>query len=296
MKHSLIIWSITASLLGSALSVHAAVGQTTAAKPAKAVSAAPARLQQCSWDKPGHNPYMGDFSSAVDRYTDIAPAVRERLKQRIAARQYDEMVSIRRDSIVGKDVYSSAIRDMHFGNGSVCSTVSRNKWAADAEERGLVYCESGECILVPTVCRNVSRISRAGGATGAAAAGPGELAFDPPAAGEPVAAAPDALESLPPTGAGTPAVGLAAVPAVSPGLLGPIAGSSGAGGQPVLGGPISIPSAPVLPSGSLPTVPVVPPPVPEPGTWALMLGGIALLALLRQRRLAVQPVRTGRRG
>ena len=197
--------------------------------------------------------------------------------------------------IVGKDVYSSAIRDMHFGNGSVCSTVSRNKWAADAEERGLVYCESGECILVPTVCRNVSRISRAGGATGAAAAGPGELAFDPPAAGEPVAAAPDALESLPPTGAGTPAVGLAAVPAVSPGLLGPIAGNPG-GGQPVLGGPISIPSAPVLPSGSLPTVPVVPPPVPEPGTWALMLGGIALLALLRQRRLAVQPVRTGRRG
>jgi len=30
------------------------------------------------------------------------------------------------------------------------------------QERGLVYCDSGQCILVPTVCRNVSRITRAG--------------------------------------------------------------------------------------------------------------------------------------
>ena len=29
------------------------------------------------------------------------------------------------------------------------------------QERGLVYCDSGNCILVPTVCRNVSRITRA---------------------------------------------------------------------------------------------------------------------------------------
>lgn len=293
MKTSLIVWSVTASLMLGSLPAYAVTATQPAAVKKKSAST-PARLQSCSWDRPGHNPYMGDFSSAIDRYTDIAPAVRERLKQRVAARQYDEMVSIRRDSIVGKDVYQSAIRDMHFGNGSICNTVTRNKWADDAEERGLVYCESGECILVPTVCRNVSRISRAGGSTGAAAAGPGELAFDPPAAGEPVAAAPDALESLPPTGAGTPAVGLATVPAVAPGLLGPIAGSSG-GGQPVLGGPISIPSAPVLPSGSLPNIPV-PPPVPEPGTWALMLGGIAVLAWMRQRRLVAQPVRDDRRG
>lgn len=295
MKTSLIVWSITVSLLTGAWPAHAAVAAQAAG--AKAVGSAPARVQNCSWDNPGHNPYMGDLPSAIDRYTDISPAVRERLKKRMAARQYDEMVSIRRDSIVGKDVYQSAIRDMHFGNGGICNTVTRNKWSADAEERGLVYCESGECILVPTVCRNVSRISRAGGPGGAAAAGPGELTFDPPAAGNPaVAAAPDTLESLPPTGAGTPATGLAVVPTGAPILAGPIIGNGGSGGQPVLGGPISIPSAPVLPSGSLPPVPVVPPPVPEPATWALMLGGIAVLAWMRQRRLVAQPVRDGRRG
>ena len=286
MKQSLIVWSVTLSMLAGVLPAQAAAAKQPAAKAAGAVT----QVKNCSWDQPGHNPYMGDLPSAVDRYTDIPPDVRARLKQRMAARQYDEMVSIRRDSIVGKDVYQSAIRDMHFGNGSVCNTVSRNKWSADAEERGLVYCESGQCILVPTVCRNVSRINRAPGG-GAAAAGPGELAFEPPAAGEAAAPAPETFENLPPTGAGTPtpATGLAVVP-TGPALTGPIAGSPGYASPP-LGGPIFIPAPPLVLPGSLPSIPAVPPPVPEPGTWALMLGGIALLALLRKRRLAALPIR-----
>ena len=103
---------------------------------------------------------MGDVVAAVDRYQDIPMAVRNTLKARMAARRYDEIVSIRRDAIVGKARYAPAIRQMHFGSGQVCASVDRSAWTPSAQERGLVYCEAGHCILVPTVCRNVSRITR----------------------------------------------------------------------------------------------------------------------------------------
>ena len=79
----------------------------------------------------------------------------------MARRAYDDVVTIRRDSISGKHRYGTTIRDMHFGARQVCRTVDRSGWAPQMQERGLVYCESGDCILVPTVCRNVSRIRRA---------------------------------------------------------------------------------------------------------------------------------------
>ena len=119
-------------------------------------------LPTCSWDRPGVNPFMGDVVAAVDRYTDIPAPVRAVLKTRMQARQYDEIAAIRRDSVTGKRKYAPEIRDMHFGQGTVCRTVTRAKWADDTVERGLVYCESDHCIIVPTVCRNVSRIKRLG--------------------------------------------------------------------------------------------------------------------------------------
>ncbi len=118
------------------------------------------RVAVCSWDRPGHNPFMGNVVAAIDRYSDIPTDVRVRLKQRMQARQYDEIVDIRRDSIHGKADYQPTIRDMHFGLDRVCAQVSRTGWTPQMHERGLVYCESGHCILVPTVCRNVSRIER----------------------------------------------------------------------------------------------------------------------------------------
>ncbi len=111
---------------------------------------------------------MGDVVAAVDRYRDIPAPVRATLKARMAARQYDEIVSIRRDRIEGRARYDAAIRDMHFGTGQICGTVTRARWNEAAQERGLVYCESGHCLLVPTVCRNVSRITRQGPAVAAA--------------------------------------------------------------------------------------------------------------------------------
>ena len=119
-----------------------------------------AALPSCSWNSPGVDPFMGDVPAAVDRYTDIPPAVRAKLKQRMTVRQYDEIAAIRRDSITGQRKYNSDIRDMHFGQGRVCSTVSRKGWSDTMVERGLVYCEGEHCIIVPTVCRNVSRITR----------------------------------------------------------------------------------------------------------------------------------------
>jgi len=164
-----------------------------------ALAASGAALPQCSWDRPGVNPFMGDVVAAVDRYRDIPAPVRERLKARMQKRSYDEMVSITRDAIVGKARYDAQIRDMHFGQGSVCGTVTRARWTDKMQERGLVYCEDGHCILVPTVCRNVSRITRQQQPVAIAPATAGNVASAAREGGE---EDPQALLELEPTGAG----------------------------------------------------------------------------------------------
>ncbi len=168
---------------------------------AAALIAVPAAVPTCSWNDPGRDRYRGTVAAAVDRYTDIPEAVRERLKSRMASYQYDEMAAIRRDSVTGKAHYAPNLRDMHFGAGQVCGTVDRSSWRDDHVERGLVYCEDTHCIIVPTVCRNVSRIDRlpppadqrarsnqpatqaVAAATSGATDSDGELVFDPPGAG-----------------------------------------------------------------------------------------------------------------
>src|SRR5207249_8472647 len=95
------------------------------------------RLPSCSWDRPGHDAFTGDVVAALDRYTDIPPDVRQRLQQRMALRQYDDLVSIRRDSIEGRHRYDPRIHDMHFGERRVCGDVSRAAWSAQVQERGL---------------------------------------------------------------------------------------------------------------------------------------------------------------
>jgi len=157
------------------------------------LAASAATVPACSWDRPNGNPYQGDVAAAVERYADIPAPVRERLKQRMAARRYDEIAAIRRDAIEGRHAYTD-LRQMHFGQGQICLKVSRTRWAESAVERGLVYCEGEHCLIVPTVCRNVSRVTRmpgpsaagagaGSGLVGADPAPPGELVFDPPSAG-----------------------------------------------------------------------------------------------------------------
>lgn len=280
---------------------------------------------------------MGDVVAAVDRYQDIPAEVRQRLKRRMAERRYDDIARIDRDSISGRYTYDKELREMHFANGQVCARVGRERWPAGATERGLVYCESGHCIIVPTVCRNVARITRlservagdaaagddallarskpSGGAGAGAVAAPGpglELRFDPPAAGPPptVAAPPAAsFEQLNPgLGAApisTPPSAVAAPGPASP--LGSVAAAIASTTPAVVAAPVLNPApgspAPlgnlgnVLPVMAWTTpfgpgpVPATPrdtagnaQPVPEPGTWAMWLAGLAVVAYLVRRR------------
>ncbi|MBL8327770.1 MAG: MHFG family PEP-CTERM protein [Rubrivivax sp.] len=280
-----------------------------------ALSIAAPVMTQCSWDRPGANAFMGDVVAAVDRYQDIPAPVRTALQRRMKARQYDEIAVISRDAIQGAYRYAD-LRDMHFGQGTVCRTVTRDRWAAQAQERALVYCEEGHCLLVPTVCRNVSRVTRVpmSQADAADAAGPpepaaqaggaarpamaeaqdtGELSFDPPAAGraEPNSFASGALGS----GSGEPAAsdgGLDFGSGGSAGGSGPWAGLA----SPGLGRPFPFWGAGTLP-GLAPSaaataggpVPGIPGPgsvtvIPEPRAIWLALAGLAVLIWARRRR------------
>lgn len=237
-------------------------------------------LPHCSWDRPGVNPFTGDVVAAVDRYKDIPEPVRARLKKRMQERSYDEFVSIKRDAITGKAQYSSDIRDMHFGSGSVCKTVSRSKWTDKTEERGLVYCEESHCILVPTVCRNVSRITRLESRQPVAA-----QARDTQMASATSEEVPETELITEAPAAGVPALRVSEQAAPSFNAL----AMMGSGGLPIISGTPQGPGFPgtgLVPPGP-PSIEVPPTPaVPEPSSWAMMLLGV--LGLMAARRWAVR--------
>ncbi|WP_229423575.1 MHFG family PEP-CTERM protein [Massilia frigida] len=261
-----------------------------AANPVKAASSA--RIEKCNWDHPGVNPFMGDVVAAVDRYRDIPPQVRARLKERMADRNFDEFVTIGRDSIKGQNYYESKIRDMHFGAGTVCGSVSRAGWSTKTKQAGLVYCEGDHCILVPTVCRNVSRIHRLGTSRPSrprTAGGPGSsmsLSEQPPAAESELALALRGTSAEPkfpvPEHASSTPPGLIAyqggvpVPPIGPGGFGP----------PFRDGPTTGIDLTPVPDTNLPAVPV-----PEPEQWMMMGFGLAaVLAAARRRRRTLSPL------
>jgi len=244
---------------------------------ASAAAAAPPR--SCEWKQPGHDPYLGDVPAAVDRYADIPPATRARLKARMQQHAYDDIVVIRRDSIVGNFDYEPELHDMHFGKGRLCGQVTRQTWRPEREERALAYCEDGHCIVVPLVCRNVSRILRKPATATPQGSAPGDgpqpLVFDPPGAGmppaDPATPPPAELEPLPRTPLALPPANPLEPGTPLPPLLSPPAPS---------GPDLPVPPPPLLP-------PLAPPPaVPEPAVLLLWAAGLAALAAARRRRMA----------
>lgn len=294
MKHFLQVWAFAALLALPPAAGWAASG--------RAFEQLGNRVTLCSWDRPGHNPYTGDAAAALNRYPDIPADVRARLRSRMEAHRYDDVAAITRDAIVGRHAYQPQIRDMHFGASRVCREVSRAGWPASMQERGLVYCESGHCILVPTVCGNVSRIARR-----PEAVAPERVVVedDPAQSALRLAAAPplqsfDELLALP-LGAPLPEQGGAGGPPLPfvPFVPGSPGGGGGAG--PAFGVPPSTTPPPIVlpppdgepgpPDGTPPPPPVLPPvaAVPEPGTWLLMVVGLGLLAWRQTQRRAVVP-------
>lgn len=255
---------------------------------------------------------MGDVVAAVDHYRDIPTTVRDALKRRMSRRQYDDIVSIERDAIKGRFAYASELREMHFANGQICNTVTRKRWSNQTVERGLVYCESGHCIVVPTVCRNVSRITRLGDrkVAGAQAEEPAP-ALAAPAPLLPADPAPGPLPVVPPAAA-APAAGPAESPSFQqvaeakpelrvPGAAAPEAAPrppvEGAVREPALPtegvsrsrpGDVAVPLVSPLPFGQ----PATPVPnstdpiaaIPEPGNWLLLLAGLAVVGYVAGRR------------
>ena len=292
--HCVAITAARGVLIAIALTCGLQAGASAATGARPVVDAAPATLalDHCSWDRPGANPFMGDVVAAVDRYRDIPPEVRARLKTRMAKREYGDLVSIRRDSITsrGTHAYGSTISDMHFGTHQVCRSVTRASWSPAMEERGLVYCESGHCILVPTVCRNVSRVSRRGVGNDIAEA-PLLLEAAPPGA-VPAVAADDGI-TLPTALVGVPEIGtfdagptwIAGAPgALAFGAAGPVGfGAGGSAGVPPWLPP-TVGTSSFPPGGSDTTGRPVVTPVPEPQTWASLSAGLVALALFARRR------------
>lgn len=261
----------------------------TLAKSRVGAAASPSIVQSCDWDRPGRNPFMGDVVAAIDGYQDIPAEARERLKMRMVKRTYDDVVTIRRDSIRGKAQYGTTIRDMHFGTHQVCRSVTRSAWTAQMQERGLVYCDGSDCILVPTVCRNVSRIARAQVADERAEGDgpPLEVVPSAPDGLVPVALEIDLPSGLPALNSQPPIASSFTVESGSFSAGGAIAGSVGL--LPSTSVPPAFDSSPrspgvnaarTLSSSELSAAVSA---VPEPETWSLLLGGLGTLGALTRR-------------
>ncbi len=302
-----------ARLAGIALLV-AGLGHAplASADPPKTIGQKWRTASTCSWDYPGANTYMGMVAPSIERYTDIPPSVRDKLRRRLDKQKYDDLVVISRTGIMGRHMYEPVLANMQFGSRLVCNQTTRTRWKDDHIERGLVYCEGSTCILVPTTGRNISRVKRKPQMVATAPAS----AYERPAQ-EPQE--PDLLDNLPPPAAGpagggggggggggfaspiTPSFAQVATPTFSPvPALSSYSGSgtstfstgSGAGDGTGTGGSTGGGGGGVIDNGgggstnggstggsTGPTTPV-----PEPQTYVLMLLGLAVVGSAAKRR------------
>lgn len=116
-------------------------------------------MMDCDWNDPGRNPYTGTVAEAVARY-DIPQRVRDELVRLHRRIEPDEVAVITNRGIKGSWGSLFELRDMHFGAGMVCrGPVLYSGWADGREEKAMVYCREGYCIIVPRICNNVSMVT-----------------------------------------------------------------------------------------------------------------------------------------
>jgi hypothetical protein len=215
---------------------------------------------ECAWDRAARVPYTGIASAtataaaAIDRYTDLPPAVRNQLKLRLAQGKPDEVVAITRDAIHGQHhqyQYGPALRDVQLDGARICATVGRSQWLAERVETGAVYCAGDNCVLVAAATGNlrVGQVSRR-------------------------------LVVQPHHQVGQHELGLLDAPEQTD--------PDGDEGSHYLPGAIAAGPVPALD-------PVVTAAVPEPHTWAMLAGGLGLVAAMarRQRRSTATAPRAG---
>lgn len=232
----------------------------------------------CHWFPTGVQPYVGTPEQALAHYSDLPADVRDTLARRIDAGQADGVLTISKfDLIDDTGRRFTGLTDMHFGRGSRCAFVSRDRWPVGHVERSPVYCEQGHCVTRPLVCGNISRVFPIDGGR----------SILPPAA--PEGGVPGGTGLVPPVPpplpAGMPTGELSvddpySLPGLSTGGSFMSAAATGPGGSTA-----AIPGAStVLPPGAAMAAPPLVlagpddvAPIPEPGTLFLMALGISIM-------------------
>ncbi len=167
----------------------------TAIALAASLSSSASPVGSCIWQPSHQQPFEGQLAPVLDRFQDMPQALRERLKERINAHRFDEVVSIRRDSIVGQQSYEGQLQGLQAGADNRCTEPNRAQWSDRDEELALSYCEASYCVLVTINGHHLARTKR----TALAPNDPALALLDPEAAlkAEPTAAAPAPMVHAP---------------------------------------------------------------------------------------------------
>ncbi|MDH0868234.1 S8 family serine peptidase [Mitsuaria sp. GD03876] len=156
---------------------------TAAPAPVSTPPCAPARPAQLRSDQTA--------AQALERYTDLSPAVRDALARRIEQLRVDDLVMLSRDGVSGQYRYDDEIRHALIG-GQLCDRLDLSAWKAADRASALVFCEGETCVAMTVDGRMTARLSRRkpdafdalAQALRVRPGGPqSELALPPPAAG-----------------------------------------------------------------------------------------------------------------
>jgi hypothetical protein len=118
-------------------------------------------MTNCDWTNPGVDSFRDggrDLGDAISRLP-IDYIDKIQLKKLVANQNYTEIATITQEGIEGFLASYTNLRYMAFGKNKVCKNVTM-KWEPSRVERGLIYCTPNACIIIPTVCNNISLVDR----------------------------------------------------------------------------------------------------------------------------------------